>query len=375
MDTLDLEARLGEYLQQLALLKQEDIRIPNQSLILDFFCIDEQFSKFLRQDIFRPVDDRHKTWNLINLREAESKETIGYEELGALLAYKGHSSEKIWRKIVYCTAQHQNNIKSLELIDRIITSDAVELVLNNHRDRESALANSDAIPSPSRSDSNEAISTKIPKKSEERTPQDNNPASREPNYLGIAFGSISAVVFLSLFLSAVLVTGLSNSTTEVGVQEPSSSSDDTDGLATLENDSKDAVLICELRPLIERANSLSLSQKSLIDRRDKIVSDANKAIAFLDQSGAKSKYWEDPSCRWGEQWYDQHTNNNFRAFVAVSKKCVNPKLNYEYSSDKDGKNILEKGTLSLSGHRSGEVSIPYMIDSFHYLFIRNVTCS
>jgi hypothetical protein len=372
MDTLDLEARLGEYLPQLALLEQEDIRIPNQSLILDFFCIDEQFADFLRQDIFRPVDSRNKIWALVNVREAELNEIVTPECLEKLLEYKGQSSEKIWKEIVYCTAKHQKNNNILKLIDGItVNSSSIHFQKGSQGLESSVIPNSGSITSNLTSSSVVVDSAQEPYKNEEGPQNDKKLANREPNKLGIVYASISGV----LLLSVILLATLSNSTTPVSEQQPVPSFDDTDGLLKLENDSKDAVLICELRPLIERANSLSLSEKSLIDRKNKVVSEANKSIAFLDQRGARgNKYWEDPACRWGEQWYDQHGNNGYRAFVALSNKCINPKLHYEYWRDKEGKNILGKGSLSLSGHRSGEISIPYKFGGSTYMFIRNVSC-
>ena len=197
----------------------------------------------------------------------------------------------------------------------------------------------------------------MPYKSEEEPPNDSKLANREPNYLGLVFASISGVIFLSV----ILVEALSNSTTPVSEQQTSPSYDDTDGLVKLENASKESVLICELCLLIETANSLSLSEKSLIDQKKKIVSDANKAISFLDKGSAKyGKYWEDPECRWGYQWFDENTGTAQRVFVVVSNKCKNPVLHYGMVKAMIGKDYIGKRQINLTNYSKGEVKLPYL---------------
>lgn len=87
METTDLDSRLSEYHEQLALLEQEDIRTANQSLILDFFCIEERFTEFLRLEVFSDTAARHKTWCFINIRNADSKITLAVEDLSLLLDF------------------------------------------------------------------------------------------------------------------------------------------------------------------------------------------------------------------------------------------------------------------------------------------------
>lgn len=205
---------------------------------------------------------------------------------------------------------------------------------------------------------------------EESPDKSDQPINADLNNLVIAIGSLAGLLFLVALiipLANQLGTSMSNSLI--------TPSDDITGLTKLENDSKNAVLICELRPIIEKAKSLSLGDQALISRKNKIVSDTNKSIAFLDAGSAKGhKYWEDPSCTWGMQWFDENGQNSFRAFVALSKKCTNPKLSYEYTRDKEGKSLIRKGSLSLAGHRIGEITIPYPVEDFAYALIRNVSC-
>ena len=122
MDTLELEARLGEYCQQLALLKQEDIREPNQSLILDFFCIDEVFTDFLRKDVFCDTASRYPTWKFINLRESGPNRIVDIKELSNLLIYQNSQFNAVWAEIIKNTAKHQNHLDILLTVSNLISN-------------------------------------------------------------------------------------------------------------------------------------------------------------------------------------------------------------------------------------------------------------
>lgn len=205
-----------------------------------------------------------------------------------------------------------------------------------------------------------------PEKIDQRT-------NAKPSNPGTVVGLLSALFFLAVWIMHLV----NQSGTSVS-DPPRAPSDDIAGLTKLEHDSKDAVLICELRPIINRANSLLLNNQAYVARKNTIVSDATQSIATLDASSAKGyKYWEDPSCTWGEQWFDQHNENSFRVFIALSKKCVNPRLHYKYALDREGNNIISQGSPSLSGHRTGEIAIPYLSAKpfEYYVFIKNVSCS
>ena len=120
-----------------------------------------------------------------------------------------------------------------------------------------------------------------------------------------------------------------------------------------------------------------MSAKSLIDRKDKVVSDANKAISFLDQGSAKyGKYWEDSGCRWGYQWFDQNTNDSFRAFVAISKQCANPVIHYGMTKTSDGNDVryIKRWKVPLANFTKGEVRLPYY-NEVGYGGIEKITCS
>lgn len=173
-----------------------------------------------------------------------------------------------------------------------------------------------------------------------------------------------------------MTAAFNNSGTGTDGYTPSASSDDTAGLTRLESESKNAVLICEMRPIIERANSLSLSEQSSIARKNKLVSEMNKSIAFLDQrSGKGFKYWEDPNCIWGGQWFDNNTDSAFRAFIAVSKNCVNPVIHYGIVKTGDASDIkfIRKGSVSLGKFDKAEVRLPYLSDN-GYGRIDKISC-
>ncbi|MCP9877928.1 hypothetical protein [Cyanobium sp. A2C-AMD] len=376
MDTHDLESRLGEYLQQLALLEQEDIRIPNQSLILDFFCIDEVFTDFLRKEVFWDTTARYNTWRLINLRKSDPSGVLASKDLSDLLNYKDSQLKDIWTKIVSSTAKHQNNSETILKINKLISVSVAESISPPTEGKDfTVCVESDApISLDSSNRSRESIKSKavqIPSKEvgvESNSPSQVNPWLM-PLILVSAFGFAAAIIVSALNVS-------STSSTDYQTPELPASSDDISGLNQLESDSRNAVLICELRPLIDKANSLTLSDQYLIARKTQLVSSANTAIKFLDQtSGKGNKYGEDPSCTWGEQWFDNHANNEFRAFIAISKKCGNPAINYKYSKDESGNVVTGRGTLNVAGHQKGEIRLPYPQDGDSYISIEKVTCT
>ncbi|MCP9784129.1 hypothetical protein KBY83_12540 [Cyanobium sp. WKJ7-Wakatipu] len=378
MDTLELEARLGEYCQQLALLKQEDIREPNQSLILDFFCIDEVFADFLRKDVFCDTASRYPTWKFINLRESGPNRIVDIKELSNLLIYQNSQFKAVWAEIIKNTAKHQNHLGILLNISSLISNS--EDVKGNSSKKENeftGLVETDAPISMGPIDIKIAsISDRIQVSSNKIGVAQNSQSQINPGLLTLML--ISAFGFAAAMIgSAVNVPSTPTSDSPSSPSSPSSTSfDDISGLNQLETDSKQAVLICELRPLIDKANSLTLSDQSLVARKTQLVSSANTAIKFLDQtSGNGNKYWEDPSCTWGQQWFDNDANNEFRLFIAISKKCRNPAIKYKYAKDESGNVVTGRGTYNATGHQKGEIRLPYPQDGVSYTSIENVTCT
>jgi hypothetical protein len=374
VDTLDLEARLGEYLQQLALLNQEDIRVPNQSLILDFFCIDEVFTDFLRKEVFWDTAPRYNTWKLINLRKHDPSGVLASKDLSDLLSYKDSQLKDVWTKIVSSTAKHQNNSEIILKINKLISNSVAGTIGPSIEGKDfTGWFESDAPDSlESANSSRESIKSKAVQVSSKKVGVESK-SSSQVSPLMMPLILVSAFCFAAMIGSALNVS--STSSTDYQTPGLPASTDDISGLNQLESDSANAVLICELRPVIERANSLNLSDQFLLNRRSKIVSSANTSIAFLDQtSGKGSKYWEDPSCTWGEQWFDNHANNEFRAFIAISKKCSSPVIHYKYAKDKEGKALVGRGTYNAAGHQKGEIRLPFPQDEA-YIFIEKVTCT
>jgi hypothetical protein len=374
LDTLELEARLGEYCQQLALLKQEDIREPNQSLILDFFCTDEVFTDFLRKDVFCDTASRYPTWKFINLRESDSNRIVDIKELSNLLINGNSQFNFVWSEILKNTAKHQNHLDILLNISNLISnSEDIKASPPKKENEFTGWVESDAPISMEPIDIKTAsIRDRIQVSSNKIGVAQNSQSQINPGLLTLmlisAFG----------FAAAMIGTAVNVSNTPTSDAPSSVSYDDISGLNQLETDSKQAVLICELRPLIDKANFLILSDQSLIARKTQLVSSANVAIKFLDQtSGKGSKYWEDPSCTWGVQWFDNHANNEFRAFIAISKKCSNPAVNYKYTKDESGNVVTGRGTINVAGHQKGEIRLPYPQDGDGgpYIFIEKVACT
>lgn|GEM_PF-3345659 len=378
MDKLDLDARLGEYCQHLVLLKQKDIREPNQSLILDFFCIDEAFTDFLRKDVFCNTTARFKTWKFINLRESDPCGILDNKELANLLEYKDFHVKELWAEIVKNTAKHQNNLEILIKISNLITN-SEDVILSSSKQviESTGWVESDTPISMDSNDTKiQSIRNTVIHVSSSRIGVGSS-SPRQINLSLLAFLCLSAFVSVAAMIGSTLNLS-STSSTDYQTPKLSASSDDISGLNQLEADSKEAVLICELRPIIERANSLKLSDQSLISRRSKIVSDANTSIDFLNQtSGMGFKYWEDPSCTWGQQWFDNNANNEFRVFIAISKKCSSPVIHYKYTKDEEAKVITERNTYNADGHQKGEMRLPFPQDLSYtsYIFIDMVTCA
>lgn len=383
MDIPVLEAQLNEYRQQLALLDQNDIRIPNQSLILDFFCIDEQFTEFLRGDVFTESASRYRAWVHMNTRESDLRHKITGDDLSTLLECSSPSARDAWRSIIRYTAKQQNNIASLNILDTLAKS------LESSADDSTTKPIVSSGSSPNQAEDLQDTSTKVihlqanhPDSKSSHDPIGSNIVKRkEPNYPGIFAGSISGILILVGIIASAINQPSSSlneqATSSSDYSASSSSADDLAGLTKLENDARTAVLRCELLPIIEQANSLNLSDPSLVARKNSLISAANKSIAFLDQPSRKGfKYWEDSSCTWGEQWFDKQAENGFRVFIAVSNKCSNPKIHYSYSKDKDNKQIMSQDSRTLNAHKKGEILLPFInSESVYYAHIQKVSCN
>ena len=152
----------------------------------------------------------------------------------------------------------------------------------------------------------------------------------------------------------------------------------SDKLDSLQRELNQAVLICEIKPLISQIRSVETTGVAAgigaaMKRKDSMIADANKRIAYLDAAG-KHQYWENSECTYGWQWFDENPNSSARIFLTVSKKCTSPRLMYRFTSDEKGEKLVRSDSLDVSGHVSGERQIPFL-DQDVYLWIDEVKCS
>lgn len=125
---------------------------------------------------------------------------------------------------------------------------------------------------------------------------------------------------------------------------------------------KDAVLKREHEAAISDLRTLmSGNYKELTDIDNGLVNDkiiqAKKAIAYLEQPG-DAKYWE--GANYGFQWFDTHTNNQFRVFFAHSRKCSNPLVTFGYRPSSENKSGQPTKTISIKPKSyKSTILVPY----------------
>lgn len=150
-------------------------------------------------------------------------------------------------------------------------------------------------------------------------------------------------------------------------------------LDSLQSELKQAVLICEIKPLINQIKAVQATGISAaVKRKNTMITNANKRIAFLDAEG-EMKYDEFGRCSYGGQYYDDSTDpsnpDQLRVFIAVSRKCKNPKLVVKYSLADDQNYIPRlEYTKPITGHITGPISFPYPKDR-SYFYNASVLCS
>jgi len=364
------EPALEEYRKQLQSLDAEDITTPNQSLIIDFFCTDEDLTDFLRAEVFNDMSTRYNAWKIINLRKSDINNSLTADKLSELLDCKQLDSLETWAEILRLTAKQQSNPSTVDRIQAQLDKENLKKKIDIQPSR--------VLPNQSGTSTigDDALISSSPKANSEKDVVTSlSVAGRSPNKEIDSVVPLVPILVGTIAGLGMLGAVLSNSPPPGGYNSSSSYFDDTDGLTQLEVEAKNAVLICEHRPVIEKANSLNLNDPSLLARKKKIISDSNKAISFLDQPSQEGyKYWEDPSCSWGQQWFDKNVDNAFRAFIAVSKKCSNPVIHYGIVETAKGSEFIQTSQIQLGSHIKGEVRLPYF-DSFGYGRIQKVSCN
>lgn len=375
------ESNFRDYEEQVNKLDSDDIRVPNQSLILDYFCIDHELTDFLRDEVFLESSMRHSTWKKVNQKPGNESQKINDDEISLLLDSGKSFSSKIWTDIVRLTACKQENE---DVVDYIIRA-------RNH-ERPANVGFEQCSEDPVREFEAETIRRNVENDnyntrsqahsnfnshSHAQQPQRNSiPAAINNNGLLMLVGSLSLLGILAIAVSTSNHETASTSQDNTSsVPTASDTPEAVQQLNNLEAQQRGAVLMCEHQPIIDKVKSLSLVEPQNIKRRDALIASSDKQMRFLNQKSAKGyKYWEDPSCTWGEQWFDKHADNQFRLFLAVSRKCQTPKVHYQYSKDESGNNVLSTGVYNANANSIGEIRLPYPQEEA-YIRVEKVTCS
>jgi hypothetical protein len=187
----------------------------------------------------------------------------------------------------------------------------------------------------------------------------NNPniSSGPNNWIPFALIGLLGVTFL-----VIVAIGIENSTSTQS-PAPTTSYDSSaveieNQLTALEASSSRARLVCESQPMLDKANSLNIVNDAVLEgRRQALIKSLGQKISALNVAG-KDKYVENESCTYGWQWFDSHGDDHWRVFIALSEKCNSPALQYSILAPSEDK-VLSSESISLSGHISGEVKIPY----------------
>lgn len=144
-------------------------------------------------------------------------------------------------------------------------------------------------------------------------------------------------------------------------------------MKTLKN-ADDAVLKAEHESAIYGLNTLKNGK--YLEYRDadqglinnKIIQ-AQKKIKFLDQPG-KFKYWE--TSEYGAQWFDDNPDNQFKVFIAHSRKCNNPSIVFGFLNRENGP-VLKRHTVRLKSTLS-TVLVPMQLDGRQWIKVDEFKC-
>lgn len=143
---------------------------------------------------------------------------------------------------------------------------------------------------------------------------------------------------------------------------------------TLKNAS-DAVLKAEHESAIYALKTLKRGkyrEYSDVDQglvNNKIIQ-GQKKIKFLDQPG-KLKYWE--TSEYGAQWFDNSPDNQFKIFVAHSRKCKNPSIVFGFLNKENGP-ILKRYTSRPKSTLS-TIFVPMQLDGRQWITVDKFKCN
>ena len=160
----------------------------------------------------------------------------------------------------------------------------------------------------------------------------------------------------------------------------------SDKLDSLQRELNQAVLICEIKPLVSQIRSVETTGVAAgigaaMKRKDSMIATANKRIAFLDAKG-EMNYEEFANCSYGRQYFDDSRDpknpNQLRVFLSVSRKCKDPKLVVKFSLADDENYIPRlEYTKPITGHVTGSLNFPDpdITPGTQYWWNASVTCS
>ena len=381
MTTNDSTENLRNYCQELNNLDSEDIRVPNQSLILDYFCRDAELTEFLRNDVFSDSAPRHKAWCTVNHKGLSEDQRISQDAIAHLVVNNNKAISELWGEIVCKTAKKQSNDYIFEYIknsniyqtgkaDR--SSNQEPSPMGSQNGDSSALVDFSGAKNTSVG-SNEQISKSIEEGLESSSHHSHKSTTKSANALEPI---LAGFVGISVVTALGIMAGNVNTNTSTSTNTYLDSSYSLDTLKELESEQRSAVLICEHNPIIQKATALTLQDPNNIQRKENLVARSKNAIAELDQTSAKGyKYTEDSNCTWGGQWFDNDGNNEFRYFLATSNSCLKPIVHYKYARGKNGVDTFATGQANVTGTRKGEIRLPYAdAEGEYYIFIDKVTC-
>ena len=145
-------------------------------------------------------------------------------------------------------------------------------------------------------------------------------------------------------------------------------------MKTLKN-AGDAVLKAEHESAIYGLNTLKNGKyreyrdvdQGLVN--NKIIQAQNK-IKHLDQPG-KFKYWE--NSEYGSQWFDNSPDNQFKVFIAHSKKCKNPSIVFGFLNKENGP-VLKRYAVRLKSTLS-TVLVPMQLDGRQWIQVDKFNCN
>ena len=90
----------------------------------------------------------------------------------------------------------------------------------------------------------------------------------------------------------------------------------------------------------------------------------------MDQPG-KLEYWE--TSEYGAQWFDNSPDNQFKVFIAHSRKCKNPSIVFGFLNKENGP-VLKRYAVRLKSTLS-TVLVPMQLDGQQWIQVDKFNCN